>query len=135
MIKNTEKEILLLPLFQQFMNASASGRRVTASGKQISKGTIIQYRCIYKLLEEFETTVTKTPVRIKLIHRTSMRELHREKLYWQRFFRHFRGWLCHEKKYYDQYMGSIAKVLRTFFNYLLNEKCLLLQAITIAGVI
>jgi integrase len=124
MTKKTARQLPLLPLFQKFIAASASGRRLTPSGKRLSKGAIVQYECIRKLLEEFENTQLQEPIRIKLVHKSSLRELQSEKLYWQRFFRRFSSWLYTDKNYFDQYLGSIAKVLRTFFNYLLNEKSL-----------
>jgi len=124
MYKTTNRQLPLLPLFQKFITASATGRRLTPSGKKLSKGAIIQYKCIYDILEEFERSQLLPAIRIKLVHRSSLRELQSEKLYWQRFFRRFTAWLYNEKKYFDQYVGAIAKVLRTFFNYLLNEKSL-----------
>ncbi|HEY6504246.1 MAG TPA: tyrosine-type recombinase/integrase [Chitinophagaceae bacterium] len=124
MTTKTNRQLLLIPLFQKFITASATGRRVTPSGKRLSKGATIQYQCVCKLLQEFEKIHAAGPLRVKLIHRSSLRQLQSEKLYWQRFFRKFTGWLYQEKNYYDQYMGSVSKVLRTFFNYLLNEKCM-----------
>jgi integrase len=124
MTTKASRQLPLLPLFQKFIKASASGRRVTPSGKRLSKGAIIQYRRIYALLEEFERLEFLHPIRVKLIHRSSLRDIQSEKLYWQRFFRRFSLWLYNDKGYFDQYTGSIAKVLRTLFNYLLNEKSL-----------
>ena len=124
MTRKISRQLPLVPLFEKFIKASASGRRVTPSGKRLSKGAIVQYRCIFSLLQEFERTQWSRPIRIKLIHRSSLRELQSEKLYWQRFFRRFSTWLYNDKGYYDQYTGSVAKVLRTFFNFLLNEKAL-----------
>ena len=124
MTKKSSRYLPLVHHFGKFISLSASGRRLTPSGRRLSKGAIIQYQCIFKLLRDYETTVARQALRIKLLHRSSLRELQSEKLYWQRFFRQFTTWLYGEKKYYDQYVGSVAKVLRTFFNWLLNEKAL-----------
>ncbi len=102
--------------------ASSTGRRLSASGKRLTTGTIDQYKCVYKLLEEYEG-ITTIPLRIKLIHRSSLRELQKEKLYWQRFFRNFTEYL-YRKKYYDHYVTLVYKTIKTFFNYLIIEKCL-----------
>jgi integrase len=124
MTKKTSRQLPMLPLFQKFIKVSSTGRRATPSGKRLSKGTVIQYRYVYYLLEEFEQRECQHPIRLKLVHRISLRELQSEKLYWQRFFRQFTFWLYHEKNCFDQYVGSVAKILRTFFNYLVNEKTL-----------
>lgn len=124
MPKKPARQFFLIPLFQKFITASATGRRVTPSGKRLSKGAIVQYQCIHKLVDEFEHTQIHQLIRIKLIHRSSLRELKSEKLYWKRFFRRFTNWLYADKACFDQYVASIAKVLRTFFNYLSIEKCL-----------
>ena len=122
MKKNT-RQILLIPAFDKFIAVSVSGTRTTISGKKIKIGSISQYRCVCKLLRQYEEKYQLT-LRIVLLHRSSLRQLQSEKLYWKRFFRHFSSFLYNEKKFYDQYIGSVAKVLRTFFNYLKTEKTL-----------
>jgi hypothetical protein len=54
-MKKSTSKILLLPYFQIFINASAGGRRLTASGRRITAGTIRSYCYALKLLTEFET--------------------------------------------------------------------------------
>ena len=115
--------LLLLPLFKKFIADSSSGRRVTPSGKRICKGAVVQYNCVFKLLEQFEY-LQSSPLRIQLLIRSSQRILQSEKLYWKRFFKNFTQWL-YQRKYFDLYVGSVAKTLRTFFNYLLKDQCLI----------
>lgn len=81
----------------------------------------MQYRCIHKLLEEYETK-QQIVLRIELIKRNNSVVVNREKKYWTNFFRSFSLFLYKEKLYYDEYVSSVYKVLRTFFNYLLEEK-------------
>ncbi len=122
-MKKNSKQLLLLPEFQKFITASSTGRRLMPSGKKIRSGTIRQYRCVYLLLEEFEK-LQETPLRIQLLHRSSLRAIQKEKNYWIRFFKKFSFFLYKQKSYYDQYTGSVFKVLKTFFHYLAIEKAL-----------
>lgn len=117
------RQLLLLPEFQKFITASSSGRRLMPSGKKIRKGTLVQYHCVYKLLEEYEAT-TDAPLRIQLLNRSSLRLLQKEKNYWDRFYKKFAAFLYQKKKYYDQYTSGVFKVVKTFFHYLNVERAL-----------
>ena len=120
-MKKTTPQIQLTTYFQMFINASVSGRRLTASGKKITKGTIRSYQYTLQLLLEFEKKKA-TPLRIQLLHRASIRTIQKERNYWARFFTQFTTFLYKEKDYYDNYVGNIFKVIKTFFNYLETEK-------------
>lgn len=117
----TQQEYPLLPLFKGFIADSKSGRRLTASKKKISAGTIEQYQCVYKLLEAFELKY-KNSIRIKLLKKQSLAALKREKRYWNSFYKDFSLFLYREKSYFDQYVSSVFKVLRTFFNHISKDK-------------
>ncbi len=117
------KQILFLPAFQQFITASKTGSRVMPSGKKIRSGTIEQYRCAYLLLAAYEQGLT-APLRLTLLHRSTLKEIQKEKLYWKRIFKAFMQFLYKDKKCLDQYTASVCKIIKTFFNYLLKEKCL-----------
>src|ERR1700741_846781 len=91
-MKKEPRSLLLLPEFQKFINASATGRRLLPSGKRITKGTTEQYRCVHSLLEEFEKRQPEH-LRIVILHRSSLQLLQREKNYWLRFFRKFSAFL------------------------------------------
>ena len=73
------------------------------------------------LLTEYDKTIT-SPILVKNIKSNSQRLIQSEKKYWKRFFRNFSDWL-YQNKYYDNYVWSIAKILKTFFNYLIKDKC------------
>jgi integrase len=118
----SNQEIQFAPLFKKFITDSKSGRRVTASGKRITKGTIYQYQIAYHLIVAFEKDLGRS-VRIKILNTGSKKVLHIEKNYWKHFFRLFSGWL-YQRGYFDKYVGAIAKILRTVFNYLIKEQCL-----------
>jgi integrase len=117
-----KQELLLVNLFKRFISDCKTGRRLTPSGKRISKGAIKQYEIVGNLLVEFDKSLS-SPIVVKNINSNSQRFIQSEKNYWKRFFRNFRAWL-YQKKYYDNYIGSITKILKTFFNYLIKDKCL-----------
>ncbi len=107
--------------FQQFIKASVSGKRVTGSGKRISSGTVKNYQYVQKMLLEFEQKKQIT-LRVQLLNRASMRTLQKEKNYWNRFYVQFSNFLYKEKGYFDNYVSSTFKILKTFFNYLQTDK-------------
>ena len=111
----------MIKYFLQFIHASATGRRSSATGKCISKGTITNYRYVLRLLNEYEAR-NGTPLRIQLLHRAPMRLLQQEKNYWTRFFKQFSHFLYKDKKYFDHYIHNVCKTLKTFFNWLQKEK-------------
>ncbi len=90
------------------------------SGKKLKPGTIEQYRHAYSLLQEYSKLYE--PLRIQLLYRSSLRIIQKEKNYWIRFFKRFSTFLYKDKKYFDQYTGSIFKIIKVFFHYLSIEK-------------
>jgi integrase len=111
----------LQPLFIQFISASQKGRRVKYGTKKLTTGTIKQYQCVHKLLSEYEKKNACT-LRITLLKKQSLPLIKKEKKYWTDFFRKFSAFLYDEKNCFDEYVSSVFKVLRTFFNYLLEDK-------------
>ena len=73
-MKKTTPQILLVPYFQMFINASSNGRRLAPSGKKITAGTIQNYQYAFRLLKEYETK-KEAVLRIQLLHRAPMRTL------------------------------------------------------------
>lgn len=120
-MQKASSQINVSEYFRQFIKASISGRRLTASCKRITTGTITNYCYTQKLLAEFETR-SGTPLRIQLLHRASTRTLQKEKNYWARFYMQFSVFLYKDKGYSDNYVHAVFKILKTFFNYLQTEK-------------
>jgi integrase len=120
-MKRNTAQLLFSEQFSQFIKSSASGRRLSASGKRISKGTILNYRYAEKLIDQFEKK-NNISLRIQLLHRASMRILQRERNYWHRFYVEFSRFLYQDKGYYDNYVMNTFKVIKTFFNYLQKQK-------------
>lgn len=115
------KELELIALFEQFIKDSYTGRRLGPNGQRIKPQTVENYRYVLKLLAEF-TGSTGFQLKIKPINHLNKRELQVEKNYWRKFYRSFTEFLYREKGYFDNYVGSVIKNIRTFFGYLNREK-------------
>jgi len=122
MTNTSSQQQLLCSLFKKFIEDCKSGRRPTLAGKKISKGAITQYEIVHRLLLEYES-IQLAPLRITILNSKSSRLIQTEKNYWKRFFKNFTNWL-YQKKYNDIYVAAIIKTIRTFFNYLIKDKCL-----------
>lgn len=112
-----------LPLasqFEKFICVSVSGKRLSPSGKRIRSGTIQNYRYALKLLEAYEAHTAQS-LKISLLHRASLTMLKKDKKYWTRFFQMFSQFL-YSRGYSDNYVSSMFKVLKSFFNYLIHDK-------------
>src|SRR5262245_22101376 len=113
--------LLFTQQFEKFISLSSSGRRLTAAGKKITPGTVTGYKYVVRLIREYEEG-QQIQLRINLLHTAALRILKREKNYWYRFFISFSNFLFNKKGYYDNYVASVFKTIKTFFNYLKNEK-------------
>lgn len=116
-----QKSILVNREFELFIRASLAGRRQISTGKKISKGTIIQYKCVQKLLYEFELS-QEYSLRIIPLNRCSVRVIQKERKYWKAVFKAFYNYLFYEKKFYDNYVSSVFRVVKAFFRYLIFDK-------------
>ncbi len=116
-------EMQLLPLYHLFVQATQRGKRITPSGKRISKGTLRQLKIVEKLLLEFQQD-SGEHIRIKPLNRNSQREIRQQKKYWETFFRKFCHFLYHKKNHFDNYAGTVIKTIKTFLNYIHLEKAI-----------
>ncbi len=115
-----KKTTALLPLFQQFIRESETGKRLKKNGERIKKGSIDNYKSSLKLLQKFSLQ-TGFELRICDASKLNKRELLSEKNYWKKFYKKFTEY-CYKNELYDNYVGHNIKIIRTFFNYLKNDK-------------
>lgn len=110
----------IIPLFKQFIRESETGKRLKKNGERIKKNSIDNYRYVLHNLIEF-TIKTGFELRLCDASKLDKRELKSEKSYWKKFYLKYIEYLykngCH-----DNYVGHNIKVIRTFFNYLKNDK-------------
>ena len=110
----------LLPMFEQFIVASKTGKRLKKDGTRIRPGTIRQYEIVRDELKRF-CVKENFSLLIKNALRMNARELKSERVYWKRFYRRYTDYL-YSIGCFDNYAGSHFKIIRTFFNYLKQEK-------------
>ena len=110
----------MVPLFKQFIRDSETGKRLKKNGERITKGTIDNYRYTLHNLIEFNIE-TGFELRICDASKLTKREITSEKNYWKKFYNKFSQFMF-KKGCYDNYVGQNMKQIRTFFNYLKNEK-------------
>ncbi len=112
----------LSKLFQVFIKDSQKGRRLKQDGKKLKSDSVLNYGYCLKLLQLFDTH-RGTPVSIRPHPKYAKRLLSAEKKYWKKFYTEFTAFL-YKQDCYDNYVGSVIKCLRSFFNYLEQEKLL-----------
>jgi site-specific recombinase XerD len=112
----TTKEHLVLPLFEKFLRDSYKGKRLKADGTKIKVQTINNYDYVYKYLLEYETKFD-IKLRVKVFSIANKRMFLAEHKYWKKFYHEFTNYLYGKKNCFDNYVGSVIKVIRVFFNY------------------
>ncbi len=115
-----KKNYNLLILFDRFIADCKTGRRLKKDGTHIRKSTIAHYISVRDNLlrfsrdQNFDLTIKSfqiaIPAECKLFTQ-----------YWKLFYECFSTYL-YLKGGFDNYIGSQFRVIRTFFNYLKNEK-------------
>jgi site-specific recombinase XerD len=120
------KELLFVPLFETFIRDTANGKRRKLNGERIKPQSVKNYSYILKLLQEYES-FCGTPLRIKTNIRNNVKLLLQERNYWKNFYQQFSDFLYHQKGYYDNFTGSVFKIVKAAFSYLIKEKCLPIQ--------
>lgn len=110
----------IIPLFQQFIRSSETGKRLKKNGERIKPQSVQNYKYVLRNLMEFSLK-KDFELRICDASRLTHREYVSEKNYWKKFYKKYTDFL-YQKGCYDNYVGQNVKVIRTFFNYLKNEK-------------
>lgn len=120
-MNNLRNELNLLTEFQNFILDIQRGKRRTKTGNRITDGSIRKLQITYKKLEDF-SRLKSFNLRIKFNAKPSKKFTHSEKIYWSKFYVKFTAYLYDELDCYDNYVGSVIKDIRTFFNYMLIER-------------
>lgn len=115
-----KKTSLIIPLFKRFIKETVTGKRRKKNGEKIKSGSIQNYNYLLTNLTQFSNN-TQFELRICDASKLNRREFLSEKNYWKKFYQRFTDYL-YKKDCHDNYVGSNIKILRTFFNYLKNDK-------------
>jgi integrase len=114
-------EHLLLPLFRKFIKDVRDGRHLQKNGKRIKHDSILNYCYLETLLSKFSAE-KKFRIRIKNLSNLKEKQFDEEKKYWSNFYMEFTTYLYEEQGHFDNYVGRMIKLLRSFFNYLVNDQ-------------
>lgn len=114
-------EYPLLPLLRKFISEASKGKHLPRTGKKITRGSVQNYRYLENLLANFSIE-KKFPLRIKNVTLLKKGQFDEEKKYWKDFYFRFTNYLYDDLDHYDNYVGRTMKLLRSFFNYLNDEK-------------
>jgi len=107
--------------FRLFIKETGNGRRLKKDGKKIRGGTVDTYIYTYKLLERF-CAEKNFELKLTIVKKQRQRELETLRKYWKKFYAEFTDYLYKDLDYYDNYVGLVIKSIRTFFNYLQEDK-------------
>jgi len=114
------REYALVPLFEKFIKYSYNGKRLKPDGNRIKPQTIDNYAYVLGYLREYEQFQQIT-LRIKVIRSNNRRILSAERNYWRKFYLGFTNFLYSKKNCYDNYVGTVIKIIRVFFAFLNKE--------------
>lgn len=115
-----KKEESIIKLFTKFIKETETGKRLKKNGEKIKPQTVDNYRYVLQNLILFQET-THFKLRICDSKKLTTREYTSEKNYWKKFYKKFTEFL-YKKGCHDNYVGTNIKIIRTFFNYLKNDK-------------
>lgn len=107
-------------LFKEFIEESRTGKRLRKNGERIKPGTINNYRYTLNNLLLYEE-VSGSNLIVNDYSQLNQEQRLEEKRKWKNFYREFIEFL-YQKGCYDNYVGANIKNIRTFFNYLNNDR-------------
>ena len=125
MIKRKTTDLDFLEEFGKFVKASLQGKRTKQNGARLLRGSVRKLEITFLTLKEF-SEVKRFPLKINVLKKDNRRNMERQKIYWRKFYQKFSDYLYNDLNCYDNYAGSVIKDVRTFFNYLVTEKNLLI---------
>lgn len=118
---STSKELDLLVLLSEFIAACKQGRQLQKNGKPLSIGSIKKYEFLHLYLSEC-AALKNIKLSIIPAQKLTERQLITQKNYWKRLYKYLTDYLYNERDCYDNFVGRTIKSMRTFLNYLNDEK-------------
>ncbi len=110
----------LLLLFDDFIRYNRLNKRTLSGGRNLTAASKNNYIYVRNLLADFSKS-TGFELRIKDLSRNK-RTFNQEKRYYERFYLKFTDYLFNECNHYDNYVGNTIKLLKSFFNWVVNKK-------------
>lgn len=114
-------EYSLIDLLITFIKHTRSSKRRKLNGAFITLSTIGNYDALISTITKYETHIGESLI-IYDFKKANKREVEKVKRYGTSFYRSFTDYLYEERNHFDNNVGHIIKLLRTFFNWLNLEK-------------
>lgn len=116
-----KKEMSMVSLFEQFLADTYKGKRRKLTGERILPQSAKNYGNVLSLLKAYEAYVGN-PLMLKTGINRNTRQLLAQRKQWKNFYRKLSDYLFYERNCFDNYAGTIFKILKCFFRYIRNEK-------------
>lgn len=97
-----------------------NGHRLQKNGSTIRKTSIEGYEALLKLLINYQS-IKQTTLCIKDWETLDTRSKKADTAYWKRFYLGFTDYLFNTCGHFDNYVGAVMKLLRSFFKWLNDE--------------
>ena len=114
-------EYPLIPLLHKFINEVKKGKHIQKNGKKIKADSLDNYFYLENLLIKFSEKKV-FHIRLRNSIELTKKQFDDEQKYWKSFYHAFTTYLYDDLEHFDNYVGRLIKLLRSFFNYLEGEK-------------
>ena len=112
---------MLRHLLQQFITASANGRRKMPNGKPLSDGVLINYRHALRVLQAFDES-QGAPSAMPLAYRSTREQVQQQRSCWKSWIARFLHYLYKQRHYSDQMAANICRVIKTALGHASREQ-------------
>lgn len=116
-----KREFLVIPLFERFIKDTKSGKRLKPNGERIKHSSIKLYEYVLLHLKHIES-LQSNPLRITILSGINRRDVLREAKYWKKIYMQLTTYLYVQRKCFDNYVSTIIKTLKSFYNYLKKDQ-------------
>ena len=110
-------EFALIPLLHKFINEAKKGKHLQKNGKKIKSDSIENYFYLEQLLIKFSEEKV-FHIRLRNSVNLTKKQFEDEQKYWKNFYHSFTCYLYDDLEHYDNYVGRLMKLLRSFFKLL-----------------
>ena len=102
-------------LLNDMITETQNGVRTKKNGQRIGSGSVRMYRCLERSLREFSEQ-SSFRLKIYIDQNLNYKEKVAAKKYYAKFYMKYTNFLYKKKDFYDNYVGSLMKLLRAFFS-------------------
>ena len=111
----------LFRLLDDYISDGQIGKRTKKNGQRIRQGSLKTYIYLRRYLCDFSNEKSFS-LKIYIDGNLTMNQKMVAKRYYTKFYWLFTEYLYHDLDCYDNYVGTVIRCLRSFFNYLNNER-------------